>query len=89
MIKDNVGGEVAVSAIRESYPREVGIKVTKQGVLEEITSCFEKRKDNGKAGRQMNCPKSIMNSFRNNVCNKKGQCRKTVKIIRLNQCQPE
>lgn len=81
---------VQVAAIRSSYPKQVAIKVDSKGVLEEITSCFEKgssaSKNKCKVGKQIDCPAHILQGFRNNVCNKKGKCRKTVKVPKLHQC---
>lgn len=86
IILKNVGDQVPVPQLRESYPKQVGIKINREGVLEEITSCFEKRSDTGKAGKQVDCPDHVMKGFRNNVCNKNGKCKQFVKIPRLNQC---
>lgn len=84
VIIDNVGKKISTKAIRDAYKKRIAIKVSSHGELEEISSCFEKRKD-GKAGHQIDCPLSVMNSFRNNVCKKK-KCLKQVKIVSLNQC---
>mmetsp|Transcript_17925 Transcript_17925/g.23453 ORF Transcript_17925/g.23453 Transcript_17925/m.23453 type:complete len:219 (-) Transcript_17925:599-1255(-) len=85
VLMENIGGEVDVKDLRKAYPKQVGIKVTKDGVLEEITSCWSKREDNGKVGHPIDCPEFIMKGYRNNVC-KKGKCRKTVKVAKLGQC---
>mmetsp|Transcript_987 Transcript_987/g.1422 ORF Transcript_987/g.1422 Transcript_987/m.1422 type:complete len:147 (+) Transcript_987:439-879(+) len=85
VIMASIGGEVDLQDLRKAYHKQVGIKATKEGVLEEITSCWEKRRDNGKVGQQIDCPAFVMKGFRNNVC-RKGKCRKTVKVTKLGEC---
>ena len=45
ILKENIGKSVPTRQLQESYRKKVGIKVDKEGYLEEITSCFLKRKD--------------------------------------------
>lgn len=48
ILQHNIGKEVDANDLRKSYPKEVAIKVNNNCVLEEITSCWTRRKDTGK-----------------------------------------
>lgn len=85
IISENIGKQIPTRVLQESFIKKVGVKVTKNDELEEITSCFAKRRDNGKVGEQIDCPEYILKGMRNNICSKKG-CRQLIKITKLNEC---
>ena len=84
LIQENVGGSLTSEKLRECYDYDIGIKVSDKCALEEITTCWNKAPNNGKVGKQINCPKYVMKGHRNNCDNKK--CKGIIKITKLGHC---
>lgn len=84
LLVDNAGKSVSSSALRDNYYHKVGLKCFRNScVLQEVVTCYERRADNNKAGKQVDCPPAILNM--NNSC---GKC-KDIYLNLLGQCTAE